>query len=353
MKKKFVLSSLMFVFGMCIMPNVYAEDGTLPNKDDQGMIKLTEDVNLAATFNISEDENIIIDLAGHSINYNPENSSYAINNLGTLKIIDSSNGKGKIVCTQKTGSCVRNVKDMVIDGVSIESNWLTVKNDELGNLTVKNSKITAKRVEQPSVAIQNWGKATVDNCDVIGDGEGTIAISDLSYTENGIKYSSEITVKNSRLNAPYAVDSRVYDKGETTQKIIFENNTIESGNIRVENGATFVSDSKENTLNAIQHSSSGATIIVSDDFIASNLVIPEGVNIELGENSKLEKVVGSDGKVSFIKKEEPSTNLPAEERNDNTENPNTSDSIVSSVVIGVIGLVCLAGCGIYYKKRYQ
>ena len=37
----------------------------------------------------------------------------------------------------------------------------------------------------------------------------------------------------------------------------------------------------------------------------------------------------------------------------NVSNPNTSDSILISVVIGVIGLVSLAGCGIYYIKRYQ
>lgn len=347
MKKKFVLASLVVSFGMFLIPTVYAEGVNLPGKDDQGMIKLTEDVNLAATFKISEEENVIIDLAGHSINYNSENSSYAINNLGTLKIIDSSNGNGKIVCTQPTGSCVRNVKSMEIDGVSIESNWLTVKNDELGNLTVKNSKITAKRVDQPSVAIQNWGKATVDNCNIIGDGEGTIAISDLSYTENGIKYSSEITVKNSRLNAPYAVDSRVYDSGETTQKIIFENIIVESGNIRVESGATFVSDSKENTLNAIKNATTGSTIIVSDDFTATDLAIPEGVNIELGENSKLEKVVGADGKISFIKKEEQSSVPTVEDKKDNIKNPETSD--INLYLL--LSIIAVCGSGIIYATR--
>ena len=334
--------------------DVKAKGNTLPDKDENGKIKLTDDVDLEKTFEISSDENITIDLDGHTINYSSPISSYAISNLGTVKIIDSK-GQGKIVCTQTRGSCIRNIKTMVIDGVSIESNWLTVKNEELGNLTVTNSKIAAKRVDQPSVAIQNWGTAVIDNCDVIGDGEGTIAISDLSYTEEGVKYSSEITVKNSRLNAPYAVDSRSYDGGETTQKITFENITVESGNIRVEKGATFVSESKENTLNAIKNATSGSTIVVSDDFVASNLDIPEGVTVELGEDNDTLERVEKDGKVSFIRKENNQTNpIQPEvvEELEVVENPDTSD--INLYLL--LSLLITSICGITYsvnKKIYS
>ena len=52
--------------------------------------------------------------------------------------------------------------------------------------------------------------------------------------------------------------------------------------------------------------------------------------------------------VDNSKKDVPSTSNNKEETN-----PNTSDSILSSIVISIVGLVCLTSCGIYYKKRFQ
>ena len=70
-------------------------------------------------------------------------------------------------------------------------------------------------------------------------------------------------------------------------------------------------------------------------------------------------VLNEDGTVSKIELPVQPENKPEETTNNNVSsttnikeeiNPNTSDSILTSVTFGIIGLVCLAGCGIYYKR---
>ncbi len=45
--------------------------------------------------------------------------------------------------------------------------------------------------------------------------------------------------------------------------------------------------------------------------------------------------------------------LKTETLNQNVENPNTSDNILSSIVLGLFGLGGLTGYGLYFKKRFQ
>ncbi len=330
--------------------NVHAEGTTLPDKDSQGIIKLEDDINLENTFVINEDENITIDLAGHTINYN-KGGTYAINNLGTGKIIDSSTGKtGKILCSQNSGSCVRNYKNLEIDGVFIQSEWLTVKNEEASELNIKNSKIVANLGTKPSVAIQNWGSTTIDNSEVVGNGEGTIAISEWSSITDGVVYNSDITIKNTTLNAPFAVDSRSYNDSDSTQKIVFENVEVIDGDIKIEKGVNFIADNASNTLNAIKNATAGATIVVSNDFVASNLTIPSGVNIELGENNNdIEKVIGEDGTISFIRKKSNKADpTPTDEVAEN-ENPDTSDINLYLILV----IIITSGFGICYTIKQR
>ena len=65
--------------------------------DDNGKITLTEDIDLTETFTVNADEEITLDLAGHTITGSADINYYTIENNGKLTIIDSGTD-GKIIC---------------------------------------------------------------------------------------------------------------------------------------------------------------------------------------------------------------------------------------------------------------
>ncbi|MDE6284569.1 MAG: hypothetical protein K2M17_02390, partial [Bacilli bacterium] len=115
---------------LIIAPTI-ANAATLPSPVD-GKITMTEDIILDNKFLIASDTEIILDLNGHTLTGPTIN--YAIDNRGTLTIMDSAETKGSIVCPASTlsydSSCVRNYKNMEINGVTINADWTAVKNEE-------------------------------------------------------------------------------------------------------------------------------------------------------------------------------------------------------------------------------
>ena len=73
----------------------FADGGELPTPNDDGVIKLTEDVTLTAPFTVAQNKNVTIDLNGHKITN--ASGQHTIVNNGTLIINDSSKNKSGIV----------------------------------------------------------------------------------------------------------------------------------------------------------------------------------------------------------------------------------------------------------------
>ncbi len=108
MKKKFILASLMFVFGMCIMPNVYADE--LPQKcstdvkdldsfntalADSQCTTIQLNGNITTTAYIGITKSLTLDLNGHTISRSDGTVLYAHESSANLTIKDSA-GNGSI-----------------------------------------------------------------------------------------------------------------------------------------------------------------------------------------------------------------------------------------------------------------
>ena len=73
----------------------FADGGELPAPNDDGVIKLTEDVTLTAPFTVAQNKNVTIDLNGHKITN--ASGQHTIVNNGTLIINDSSENHTGVV----------------------------------------------------------------------------------------------------------------------------------------------------------------------------------------------------------------------------------------------------------------
>ena len=148
---------------------------SMPDAVD-GKITLTGNLELTETFTVAEDETITLDLAGYTITGSADIDYYTIENNGNLTIIDSGKTKGKIVCLEDNSSCIINNNELLVDGVFATSSFATIKNEETGNLTVKNATIETTRVGNSQTvgftgALQNWGTAKVMDSTILAENE--------------------------------------------------------------------------------------------------------------------------------------------------------------------------------------
>lgn len=347
MKKKILFAFTFALSALGLITGVNAAE-TLPAAKD-GKITLTEDVALVKEFKVNENQSITIDLAGHTLT-GPENlkpgtreggyDGYTINSFGSLKIIDSGTSKGKIICPSDDSSCIRNYKTLEIDGVSIESNFISVKNEEASELTIKNSNITSYG---KSSSIQNYGNSIVTDS-IISATNNSVAIFALTYRD----YSSKITINNSFIDAKRAILTS-YDNGS------FKSETASSSVII--NGGSFSSDAtivqeENSTASSIKingevtgpaailpYTQTGSIITLNEK--VSDAEVPEGVKVNTSLDGA-EVVVNSDGTISVVdKKTTVETTKPAEENKitqKEEKNPNTADNIGLYFVLALVGL---------------
>ena len=102
------------------------------------------------------------DLNGHTIT-GPD-SGYAINNQGTLTIINSKT-KGQITCpTDQQNSCIRNAKTLEVDGVTVNSDhFVALKNEPNATMTVKNKSVITSGVDNSKIT---GNTATIFNLEI-------------------------------------------------------------------------------------------------------------------------------------------------------------------------------------------
>ena len=337
MKKKFVLASLMLALIMCIMPNVHAAYDFEKDNDTQSKqikkiggngtkeapyeLKLIADAFQDFHIKIEENIHVVIDLAGDKLtNYTKDNSVIFIENPNSsVTIKDSSNGKGVIELNKEkgiTGSVpvISNAGTLIIEGGTINSN--------------NNS-------GQRSTGIYNTGKLTITggNIKIESDNAwgitnlGTAVINGGTFNQNKklpmIQNSADLTINNGEFIA----------NGAEGQEAMIVNDPGDLG-----------------------HEGNVIAKIVGGDFQTQNVIYEEGkaiTEISGGNYANPESIVKylangyelKNGKV--VKVEQPVA--PAEAKN-NTKNPNTSDSIIYSVIAITISSI---GIAFAYKKLHD
>lgn len=353
-------------------------------------IKLSHNVTLTekAKLLILDGKNVTIDLNGYTISQTTDN--YNIDNKdGNLTIVDSSNKKGKITCTSTSASCVRNNKEMTIDGVTINSVYVAVKTEEETNTTIKNSNLTS--TSPIAGAFTNWGNATIDNSIIKGsnskgiDGEGKeaygTAIYTLGYTQNGKCYNSTVTVNNSTISGYYAVLAKnYYNEDDTTQTVKINGGTIiqsaENNDTTLtlrHNSTLEISGEVEAPIETMNYAQDGTKIILNRDVEEGTYNIPNNIkldtknvsvadavkinitnpdNVELKENEVLIK--NEDNTYSIVTKKEEINNKPVQEEQkpspETNKNPKTSDSLIRTIILELISLLGLGYTVSYIKK---
>ncbi len=339
--KKGVLFLLTFVLtAFCFITGVSA-DTTLPIKDGENKITLTADVDLATTY-VSSETDLTIDLAGFKI-IGPENG-YAINvTSGKLTIIDSKNnqGTGLITCSAANSSCVRNASTLKIENAKVHSDgFIAVKNEENSTLDIDNSEITSG-----SVAIENYGTATVKNSIIESTSSESAAIYAFVYEDNASSISIEKSTITSPKSAIKTAGISSTDSANGTLSIRINEGTViisDDPVIGIANpviGGYNVAEVKEPTIEAngsitapasiVQYAKSGAKVTVNT--LLENFTIPDGVTVSTLNGNKLHK--NDDGTYSVVKAEDVATTTQAAQKN-----PNTVDGSALYFVMAFAGL---------------
>ena len=262
--------------------------------DDNGKITLTEDIDLTETFTVNADEEITLDLAGHTITGSADINYYTIENNGKLTIIDSGTD-GKIICGEESSSCIRNNKGTLnIDGVYVESPFATIKNEADSTLAVKNSEIVSTHVGNSlsggfTGALQNWGSATVDNTTITAASD--YAVFARSGADEG--KSSDITISNSNLSGSYFVVTERTNSTTTTQTINISDSTLSgrastpSGTVQSYSGDITLTTNHVSVNNTVIANSEAGTKITLDVDYNTTLAIPDGVTVVIPEDHTL------------------------------------------------------------------
>lgn len=136
---------------------------------------------------------------------NGGNSWYVIDNNGTNAVLIFEGGK--VVNTSGFSSLIRNLEAtlLVKDG-TFENNFIVLKNDDNGTLSIQGGKVSTKAAE--GSAVQNWGDFTLKGGE-LNAVEGAVAISALSWDD---QYKSETSIEAGTINGDISV--RIY--GNTT-----------------------------------------------------------------------------------------------------------------------------------------
>lgn len=310
----------------CALPlSTKALATSLPEADANGVVTLTEDVDLQSALVLGGNSNIkVIDLAGHTLR-RPGYYGYLINNSSEVTIKN-----GNIVCEEEddikngtkpvksSSSCIRNNGSLTVDNVKVDAFWTALKVEEGQNLTIKNgSEITSR--DGSAGAIMNYGNTTVEDSTITGakDPNGT-AIFTMSIYYGGKAYEANVNVKNSTLNAYWPVLLGKYDeiseeKGLANNVTLEGKNTILTNNSKIlrkdvarDDAVLSISGEITAPIAALEYMEDGTKLILNQDLkeevtvpTGMTLVVPAGVSVTDGkivfeEGARIENKSGAE-----------------------------------------------------------
>lgn len=290
MKLKTLTAMLVAGLAIIVSPIIAKAATSFDGMLNDGVITLTDDVTLSEKYVIPEGETVTINLNGHKITGPSDN--YAIENKGTLKIIDSGIVKGKISCTSADSSCIRNLGNLELSGVTAEGPFVVIKNDAegdfYGNLTVENSTLTSSYGKTDTGTIMNWGTATVTNSRVNASSSG-VAVYATSGADAG--KNSEITLNANILEGKYSIYGANYQSSDGTTQTINVNGGQLNGNVSAisSRGSSVSIKGKVATtvdyLNIVlSFADEGAEVILTSDLTNKKITVPENVTLTIPEN---------------------------------------------------------------------
>ena len=335
MKKKFVLASLMFALIMCIIPNVHAAyefDKDNPTQKEQiekiggngtkeAPYELKLKTDAIQDFHIKKEANIyvVIDLAGHKLtNYTQDNSVIFIEDPNSsVTIKDSSNGKGVIELKgfTKEVPVINNVGTLIIEGGTINSNNSSSGKRSTGIYNAGNLTITGGNINTTSD--NAWGITNL----------GTTVINGGTFNQNKklamIMNSADLTIN----------DGKFIANGTQGQEAMITNDPGDEGNSG--NVIAKIAGGDFQTQNVIYEEGKATTEISGGTYANPDNIVKYLANGYELKNGKVVKV------------EQP---VAPTESKDNTKNPNTSDTIIYSVIAITISAIGLA---FTYKKLHN
>lgn len=263
--------------------------------EDEATITLISNAN--GNVLVPAEKNITIDLGTYTLTHvvASDPTPYAIDNKGTL-VLKNGTVKGAAGVTTST---IRNLGNLTMDKVTVESDFVAVKNDAItdpamqGTLIMDGCSLTTSTKDSNTGALLNWGKATVTNTDI--SAPKTYAVFAV-YSKEWNAFEVTTTLKSCNVSG----DKALYSNGEYptsagSSQVIIEGGTYAAKNssgITVKNNSTLTT-SGEIGVNAgavsliLSKAVSGTTVTLSSDLSEKSLEVPSGVTFNVAELSTL------------------------------------------------------------------
>ena len=245
-------------------------------------ITLVRDVT--ENIKIPAETNIILDLNEFTLSHDTDTTTptpYCVDNGGTLKIVN-----GNIESTHASTSCVRNDVggNLTLEGVTVSSAFVSVKNENDANLTINNCDISTTYAQANTGALLNWGNAEVSDSAISG-GSSAPAIYATSGADGGA--NSSITLTNCDISGKYAVYAKKYTTTDTTtQTVIINGGSLSSVSTGVyadkSSTMTIEGNVKANTSalsTVLGKCVNGTTVTLSEDLTNRTITVPEGITL--------------------------------------------------------------------------
>ena len=287
------------VFGLLAMlvmvTSVNAELTEIPADDGNGKITLTDDVKLNATYVVSSEKNITIDLNGHTIT--APTTGYAIQNLGTLTIQNSNAETGKIVGNSKSSAVDNNGKFLQISGVTIESPFICLKNEPDKVAIVNNSSFTTNSNDDHS-AILNYGDLNVSNSNIIGTTRRSTAV----LVDNGETATKKSTTTLNNCKISTVSGGVALATGEDSS-IVMNGGSLEGTLGLTQKGTIKITGEVEAKLstNISKYLQPGSKLVISgDDTITQDYIINEDITLTVKEDTNLKFIRKISSSLTYV-----------------------------------------------------
>lgn len=286
MKGSYFLIGMLSLFTFLLPKEVGA--AVIP-EGAKGVYKLTENMELTEKYVVEEGTTLTIDLNGFQLT--GPSDSYALDNSGNLTIIDTGTTKGKIECPSTGSSCVRNLGTLAVDGVTINTEFVAIKNEEDAVATVDHSTLHSSFV-LPSGSITgtflNAGTATINNSTIISPDSN--AVNATSGATANLK-SSVTNINHSTLEGKKSIYARRSSDAPTSDTSTQTVN-VNGGEIKgvitgtKAKGATInitgtVKASATDLNDVLSFSREGANVVLTTNLSNKDVTVNEGVTLTI------------------------------------------------------------------------
>lgn len=350
-----------FATACAFSPLVAHAATSLPAADENGVVTLTENVDLTSAIVLKADSNIkTIDLNGYTLT-RPGYYGYLINSSTDLTIKN-----GNIVCEKEeavangskpessSSSCVRNNGTLNVEKVKIDAYWTALKSEEGTTVTIKDSQLSSE--SGTAGTILNYGTARIENSTVRAAEVPTgAAIFTMSYAESADRaWGGTVVVNGSTIEGYWPVLLGYYDaisnehglpttvtfEGENTIKVSSEEGEFmhkHSKNTK-EDDTMEISGKITAPIDALEYLNDGDTLVLNEDVtedieipVGVTVVVPEGITvadgvIKMEKGAVLENKSGEVIKVTLLGDEEKTVEVKNDEVFDGSEKQEPDDN---------------------------